>query len=300
MDVRISIPDVAFDHSCSNNVEFEMINLRSIKQRCEHHLDPEKPHKVSFFHIIYFAQGSGKHMIDFEYYAFSAGSFIFVQSEPVHAFDFSNDPAGQVFIFTAQFLERVHANMRLPIYTPTHFNHDYSPLVLLSTDKMQRCEAMFEQIAKEIEGHCDELVVMYLFSALSLILERERPRLSHQELSGEQGNKLAQLYQLLRENINRIRDAHWYAANVHTTYKTLNTICKLATGLTAKQLVDAFAILEIKRLLVVNRSSTQQIALSFGFDDVSNFTKFFKKHAKQTPTQFLRQFVKEDINLKSK
>lgn len=286
----MQIPEIGFKHSKLEKDEFEMVELESLYLR-NFQYSPEKPHRVTFFLLVYIEQGEGVHMVDFEEYSFSAGSFIFVQREQVHAFDFSSKPQGKAILFTQAFLDRVHANMRLPNYTPTHLNKQHTPLVQLDKIHSKRCHFLVEEISNELfHPKSDPLIVMYLFSSLSLILHRLRPELRHDKLSHEQSSKLARFLDLLFEHFKKIRDANWYATQINTTYKTLNQVCKLATDMTAKQLIDAYTMVEIKRQLAVSNITTQQIAYDFGFEDASNFVKFFKKRTDMTPGQFQKLY----------
>jgi|TARA_B110000902_G_scaffold265723_1_gene350866 AraC family transcriptional activator of pobA len=45
-------------------------------------------------------------------------------------------------------------------------------------------------------------------------------------------------------------------------------------------------VLEAKRQLVVENIQVNQLAYALGFDEVTNFIKYFKKHTLLTPTQF--------------
>ncbi|PMG74920.1 AraC family transcriptional regulator [Shewanella sp. 10N.286.51.B7] len=286
----MNIPDIGFNHQQSDEEELEVIDLASIYQRANIDHNPQLPHKVNFFMLIYVEQGEGVHMIDFNDYSFSAGSVLLVQREQVHAFDFSAKPQGKVLIFTQAFLDQVHANMRLPKYTPTHLNQQHSPQFNLDQPTCQRANLLIEQITLEVNHpQTDPLVIMYLFSALALILHRVRPEAKHDKMSLDQNVKLARFFELMQQHFRKTRDASWYANQVNTTYKTLNHICKLATGLTAKQMIDAFTVIEIKRHIVISKKPSQQIAYDFGFDDASNFVKYFKNQTNITPSQFLKQ-----------
>lgn len=286
------IPEVGFNQTNDPMAELEVIKLESLYDRsfADHH--PEEPHRLQFFILIYIEQGEGSHMVDFEEYKYTAGSILFVQRDQVHAFKFSPDCKGYLLLFTQPFLDQVHINMRLPNYTPTHLQSAHSPYLLLDADNNSRCKTLINEIISE-KNHTDTtpLIVMYLFSSLSLILHRLRPELHHDKLSLEQSAKFARFHELLQSNFKSIRDANWYAQQLHTTYKTLNQLTKLATNLTAKQLIDAYTIVEIKRHLVVNHASTQQMANDFGFEDASNFVKYFKKYTSLTPSHFLSHYT---------
>ncbi|MGF1873922.1 helix-turn-helix transcriptional regulator [Photobacterium frigidiphilum] len=288
----MNIPSISFNHKKTNQAELEVMELSSLYEREGINHDPQSPHRVSFFMLIYIEQGQGVHMVDFAHHAFSAGSIIFLQREQVHAFDFSSKPVGKVLLFTQAFLDQLHANMRLPNYTPTHLNQLHKPLLQLDTQSQQRTHTLIEEMITEISlPHSDPLIVMYLFSALALLLHRLRPEVRHDKLSKEQSIKFARTFELIQAHYHHVRDANWYANQINTTYKTLNQVCKLATGLTAKQMIDAFTIMEMKRRLVVNHTTSQQMAYDFGFEDASNFVKYFKNHTKQTPSQFQKQYI---------
>lgn len=289
----MSIPEIGFNHKKTNNAEFEVVDLYELYQRrngLEH--SPARPHRVSFFNLIYIEEGSGSHLIDFADYPYDAGSFIFVQKDQVHAFDFTTPPKGKVLLFTQAFLDQVHVNMRLPDYTPTHLNLNHQPVVGLDDALRLSCHSLMAEITNEVtHPESDPLIVMYLFSSLSLMLNRVRHRSHHDNLSRTQNVKFARFFELLRTRFHQERDANWYAAQIHTTYKTLNQVCKLATNQTAKQLIDAYTILEAKRRLVLSHTPTQQLAYDLGFEDASNFVKYFKNHTLLTPTQFQKHYV---------
>ena len=45
-------------------------------------------------------------------------------------------------------------------------------------------------------------------------------------------------------------------------------------------------VLEIKRMLVDQNLSINEIAIDMGFEDYSYFSRFFKKHVQLSPTAF--------------
>ncbi|MEZ8141057.1 helix-turn-helix transcriptional regulator [Enterovibrio sp. FF113] len=281
------IPNIGFNHHKTNQAELEIIELSALEQAQHTDHAPQLPHRVNFFLLIYIEHGEGKHWVDFKEYAYQAGSVIFVQREQVHAFDFSNMPKGKVLIFTQAFLDNVHTNMRLPNYTPTHLNHLQSPILTLDDQNNRRTKTLIEEMTTEIGlEHRDPLIVMYLFCSLALLHRRLQPKENLAALSQTQSQKFARLFELLQSNFQRVRDANWYAQQLAITYKTLNQICKIATNMTAKQMIDAFTIIEIKRRLVVSNVTSQQLTYDFGFDDASNFLKYFKKETGLTPSQF--------------
>lgn len=288
----MDIPHVSFRLKQDHFTHLDIIELQSLAERKNLTPDPTRPHRVGFFAFIYIEEGIGQHMVDFETYTYQPGSMIFIQREQVHSFDFSSGAKGKIILFTQAFLDQVHANMRLPHYTPTHLSHSHCPLVQLSTAYQRRVDSYVDHLSQELAAEKpDTLMAMYLFSALALMVNRHREHDQSHTLSNEHSNKLARFIELMQAHYRATRDANWYAGKINTTYKTLNHVCKLATGLTAKQMIDAFTVMEMKRELVLSNCSSQQLAYEFGFEDASNFVKYFRNLTKQTPTQFQKQFI---------
>lgn len=82
------------------------------------------------------------------------------------------------------------------------------------------------------------------------------------------------------------RNAVDFCQNLGVSYKYLNTLCKELTGKTIKAYIDDNFILKSKRELTYSNSNISEIAFSFGFEEVTNFTKYFKKHTNQSPSEF--------------
>ncbi|ELE1962836.1 helix-turn-helix domain-containing protein [Vibrio vulnificus] len=287
----MAIPQIDFKQRKAALQDIEIIELSNLYTRKFKDHDPQAPHRLSFFMAVIFEKGEGKQMVDFEEYKFKPGTVISVQREQVTAFDLTNKPEGKILIFTQEYLDAVHANMRLPSFTPTHLNSQYSPAFELDEDNRQRTFSLLNEMIAELtsEGG-DPLIVMYLFSALTLLHRRLKTVGEVDNLSPSQSRLLSRFIALLQEHFERTRDANWYSDQLATTYKTLNQVCKASTSLTAKQMIDAFTITEIKRRLVVSKITSQKIAYDFGFEDPSNFVKYFKKETGLTPSMFRNHY----------
>ncbi|MBU2628285.1 MAG: helix-turn-helix domain-containing protein, partial [Proteobacteria bacterium] len=96
----------------------------------------------------------------------------------------------------------------------------------------------------------------------------------------------------LENHLTETRNAKEYAEMMNISYKHLNDICKSVTGSTAKEFIDNFVVLEIKRHLAISDISVKELTYELGFDEPTNFVKFFKKRANQTPSQFKNDLKK--------
>ena len=78
----------------------------------------------------------------------------------------------------------------------------------------------------------------------------------------------------------------YYANKMGVTTKTLNNITQNVIGKNAKSFIDEIVILQIKRLLINSQLSFTEIAYQSGFDDPTNFFKYFRKQTRLSPKQF--------------
>ncbi len=96
---------------------------------------------------------------------------------------------------------------------------------------------------------------------------------------------------LLERHHSLSRNADFYAQKMNITYKHLNIICKEIVDTTAKQFIDEFVILEAKRKLISSTIKSTELAYSLGFEESTNFVKYFKKHTGLTLNTFKRQYI---------
>lgn len=284
----MEIPSVQFSSSDAAEGLIEIVDLEELyKRRNSLTHNPEEPHRLDFFLLLYVTEGTGAHFIDFEEWQFNGGDLLFVNKHQINAFDLSNNPKGSAILFTDTFIEKVQSNMMMPLFSPFYLKKSYTPILKASSSLKVSCDHLLSEIYKESNiAQNNSLTSMFLFSALFLMIERERTATQSQQLSKKENDTFHKFIALLETRFTETRNAVDYAEQLFVTYKTLNLLCKRITGSTAKQLIDAYTILEAKRRLVLGKEHVQKLAYELGFDEVTNFTKYFKKHTLMTPSQF--------------
>ena len=78
----------------------------------------------------------------------------------------------------------------------------------------------------------------------------------------------------------------FYAAELNVTPNHLNKSVKVTLGRSASALIDEMLVLEAKVLMQKKTMSVSEIAFETGFEDVSYFGRFFKKHTGFAPTEY--------------
>ncbi|WP_108063293.1 helix-turn-helix domain-containing protein [Poseidonibacter lekithochrous] len=77
-----------------------------------------------------------------------------------------------------------------------------------------------------------------------------------------------------------------YARALDISTKTLTRILSKYTNRTTKVYLDEFLLIKIKRYLLDEGLTLQEIANRVDFDEITNLIKFFKKFEKRTPSEF--------------
>jgi AraC-like DNA-binding protein len=285
----MTIPSIKFQSNIHQDVGMEIVDLSDIYERISN--APlnfaAKPHRIHFHNLLYITQGSGEHFVDFNTYPIQSGSMVFIRSNQVHAFDLLNQPQGKLIIFTDEFLDTIFATMKTPLFTPYHFLTSRTPIFSLTHKIRLTCDVLLTEIDSEYQSTAPDMSFLHLiFSALLTKVTGSQQKPYGQHLSQSHTKVFSQFMLILEKNYTQLRDAKSYAKMLHITYKSLNQICKLATHQTAKQLIDAHIILEAKRRLSITNIRIQQLTEELGFDEATNFVKYFKKHTLLTPNQF--------------
>jgi AraC-like DNA-binding protein len=79
-----------------------------------------------------------------------------------------------------------------------------------------------------------------------------------------------------------------YARRLGYSTRTLDRLARANAGVTAKALIDERVVLEARRMLVHAADPVAAVADALGFDDASNFSKYFTQRAGSTPAAFRR------------
>ena len=77
-----------------------------------------------------------------------------------------------------------------------------------------------------------------------------------------------------------------YARTLGCSAKSLNRACRAAGDVTAKRVIVERIILEAKRLLAHSSDPVARISADLGFDEPTNFVKFFRRETDLTPAGF--------------
>jgi AraC-like DNA-binding protein len=283
------IPNIQFESNYSKVKGIEIITLESIIQRkdnLEH--NPEIAHQLEFNMLIFFTSGKSKHLVDFVWHEVNDCTLLYLSKGQVTAFSFTDDLKGFIILFTEEYfkqqLNRLPKETIIRLFT----SHLFSTKIHIpkNSNVNNYASLLFDEFYKEKDAFNKVNIINYLFNIIFSKLEQLK---KHQTFHIKETDKLETFLKfktLLETNYQRSRNADFYAEKLHITYKHLNVISKEIVSLTAKQFIDEFVILEAKRQLINSSIKSTELSFQLGFEEPTNFVKYFKKHTKLTPNLF--------------
>ena len=105
-------------------------------------------------------------------------------------------------------------------------------------------------------------------------------------------DNLIRYRKLINEKFLDCRQVSEYARMLGVTPNYLNVLSQRCVGVSALSLIHGRIMLEIKRLLLRTDLDVSEIAYAMRFNELSYFSRFFKRNAGVTPNEFRRSMNK--------
>lgn len=284
------IPYIEFNSEKTEDFGFEIVPISRIAQHKEEHdHHPELPHQLKFYNLIFFTEGSGRHFIDFNWFPVQQNSLVYLTKEQVTAFDFSKNLNGFCIIFTEAYFVDCFANLSKDFVFRLFNPQLFSPI--LQIPKESDFNDYFKLLQKEYYNTAMFNQKNIINSLFTILISKAENIKQNQTIYIKDSSKISvfkKFTSLIEHNLSKSRNASFYAKELAITYKHLNSICKDLVNKTAKNVIDDYIILQAKRSLINSSIKSTELAYSLGFDDPTNFTKYFKKNTGLTPNSFIK------------
>ncbi len=227
----------------------------------------EWPHRHGFYSMVWFTQGSGINVIDFDEYEILSNRIFTINPKQIHNWNYSVDSCGYFLLIEEHLAEHLHIDFSFP-YVDIRVNDIH----------------FIEEIFKRMSPNHNQLTAISYLHSLLVNSEAHQAKLT---------DVIIQYKKRITENFNENATVDQYAEKLHISAGTLNQLCKDETGLTAKQLQLDLKITEAKRLLLYSQLNTSEIAFNLGFEDNSYFSRIFKKKTNLSPMDFRQKYLKK-------
>lgn len=247
----------------------------------------------SFHTLICVTQGTVTQMVDFQQVPCAAGSLLVLRPGQVHSFGSDEGWDGWMVLFRAEFLPsetQTNADL-LPALgldrLPDHLSLSKADFAAVNEAiaRMQQ-DAASAALPKDLHA-----LLRYELCALLLRLAILQDQHVGAEVTRSPGlQRYARFRRLVEQNYAGWHQVSAYAAALGCTEKSLTRAALEATGQSAKNVIAARIALEAKRLLVHTDRPIYLIAEGLGFEEATNFAKFFKREAELTPIAFRQRY----------
>jgi AraC-like DNA-binding protein len=245
-----------------------------------------RPLRMPCHALMLFSVGRGRHTIDFVHYDCRPSTLLWGRPGQVHQFSGQPDLDANVLLFSPELLPTPGG----PGDPLDGLLHDpFAPAGWLPTGEDE--EAIITevtQIATDRERHAagDGVPVELLRHQLAVLLVRVAALAGATAARRGSDGMLASLHQELASSLSQTRRVEDYADRLGVSVRTLTRACLVATGCSAKQVIDARVALEAKRLLACSGDSVAAVGRQLGFPEPTNFGRFFVRETGLTPGEF--------------
>lgn len=243
-------------------------------------------HRAGMYTVLYADKGAGRHSVDFNEHVIHPGAFLFIGPRQVMQFDRSRSYGGYLLRFSADFIHPLGKREEVKAIACL-FDHAKGA-VAIDARRHRDIITFFELVKREIDHAKDAVHSEIIRASLELMLLHTARLVTPP--SREENNAGFEYFRLFRrmlsDEVELGRNALDYAHHIGISYKYLNDLCKKYAGLTAKEMIDGELLSESKRKLILEGHSVSSVARELGFDDTSNFRKYFRKFTGTTPGEF--------------
>jgi len=249
------------------------------------------PSRLDFHQLILVTQGRFGHTVDFQLEITPTGSLLAMRPGQVQRFEANKPWDGWVVIFRPESFQAADAvgSQRVGISV------DDMPVQLAlektSFEPIRQALVQMHQDAK-LAGQM-QLVSALERAQLQALLIRLQLASEQQQPAPAVDSSLARHFRKYRQAVEQ-RFHAWhqiaaYAQALGMSEKTLSRATQEVAGLSAKAYLSKRIALEAKRMLAYTSWPIAQVADKLGFDEPTNFIKFFRREAGHAPSEFRKQ-----------
>ncbi len=280
---------VKFRNKQNPDAEFDILLLEDIydRQDIDHNL--YQLHRLEFYLLLFINSGEGYHTVDFKDYKCGPGSILTIRRDQLHQFVLSKQLRGFMLLFTDEFLisylEKLEAQKSLQLFNELLG----SPQLQLSLLEQEEVSGIIERIRQEYFKVNDSYSLGIIRSELHILIAKlYRIKALKKEVRFDRKylNEFIEFQQLVEAKVCTTTRVQDYAKMMGCSTKTLNNITKSIVNKTAKEFIDEICSKQIKRLLINTKLSVKEIAYETGFEETTNFYKYFKRQTGLTPEKF--------------
>lgn len=248
----------------------------------------DEPHRHDFYTVLIIKSAEGLHKIDFNTYPLAEEQIFFVAPGQVHQVLETRKSIGFAMTFSTQFLMENSIPLSFIDGLNLFENYGQSPPLFPGSEKFNSIEKFAANIY-ELSKSDVKMKSLSIGAYLKLLLIECNNICSISQIADQYHldiDFIRSFKNNVDENFRKEHSAAFYADQFHITADHLNRIVKAKIGKTAKNYIQSRIITEAKRMIFFTELSNKEIGYQLGFDEPSNFSAFFKKNTRISPSKF--------------
>ncbi|RZK09168.1 MAG: AraC family transcriptional regulator [Flavobacterium sp.] len=245
----------------------------------------ESLHRHEFFLILVLKQAKGTHEIDFVSYDVTNQSIFLLRPGQVHRLSLKAGSTGYIVQFKNDFFSSKNASATELLRKVSHkkiCNVEGSGFGAITAT----LDNIYKEYTEKREGYEDIIKSNLNIFFIELVRQRQNTESQSEAINPYSQEKLEKLFELLDLNIVDSKQVSYYADKLNLSTYQLGAITKTLLSKTPSELINEHIVLEAKRQLLATSNQVNQIAYQLGYEDVSYFIRFFKKHTGHSPDSF--------------
>jgi AraC-like DNA-binding protein len=287
---RSPVRPVRYEPPAGHDLDVEVMPAAELGRRVLA-LDGRGAERVDFLCLLYASAGRYAHLVDFEWLDCRAGTLLVVQPGQMHRFGPMHGWDGWFLVVRAEMLRRRNSTGAVEELELFRDAADLPARMEIPAPLRPVVTGAFERMAEDAAWCAPAAAVNALLRhqvqvllIRLLLVDGACARTPHVEPT------LLQRYRRFRATVER-EYRRWhsvalYARQMGCSQKSLGRATLAVTAMSAKAFLTQRIVLEARRLLVHSTAPIGTISDELGFDEATNFVKFFRREAGVTPGAF--------------
>lgn len=288
LKMKQQFKEINFENKSKDGLQFDYVKFEDILKKTPKNHNQFDFHKVSFYVILLFTQNKGGYNLNFKDYSFEKGTLFTLRKDNIHKF-YKSKGKGVLLVFTENFIVN-HSNKLEASNTFLLFNEMLaSPKLQLNGDEYDEVITLVNLIKKEFFGVNDGYSPNIVRNLVQIIITKLFRIKSKDNIVFDNNKYLSmflELQELVEKNCFQNKKVRFYANKMGVTTKTLSNVTQKIIHKSAKSFINDIVIIQAKRLIINSQDSLTEIAYQVGFDEPTNFFKYFRKYTGVSPSQF--------------
>jgi AraC-like DNA-binding protein len=175
------------------------------------------------------------------------------------------------------------------------FGTDFTPVIQIEAHERQSMETVVKVLEEEfdtIDGNQEEMLRILLKRFIIKCTRIARKQLIKGDLPEARIDIIRQFNVLVEEHFKSLKQITDYAHLMNRSPKTITNVFSQHSDKSPLQVIHDRLTLEARRMLIFTDKTAKEIAYELGFEDPSQFSRFFKKNTQISIQDFREKHKK--------